>query len=114
VTYQALRAAMADAAAALPGTNPDRASFAVALSTVRDQVILAVGVSTGATVDLTGAIGRCVLARLMPARRTRTSPRVVKRAISRYNARGAIDRTTHKAVISITIPATPLTGTTDP
>jgi hypothetical protein len=36
----------------------------------------------------------------MPSRRLRTSPRVVKRAISKYNARGEVDRTTHKATIA--------------
>jgi hypothetical protein len=42
-------------------------------------------------IDLVGAIGRLVLANLLPDRRIRTSPRVVKRAISKYNARGTID-----------------------
>jgi hypothetical protein len=41
VTYQVLRTAIADAAATVPGTDPDRASFTVALNTARDQVILA-------------------------------------------------------------------------
>ena len=55
------------------------------------------------TVDLAGTIGRRVLGRLMPARRTRTRPRVVKRAISRYNAKGIVHRTSYKATISIDI-----------
>ena len=50
----------------------------------------------------------------MPARRLRTSPRVVKRAISKYNARGKTDRTTRKATIDIAILAAPLTGGSDP
>ena len=37
----------------------------------------------------------------MPARRLRISPRVVKRAMSRYNAKGKVDRTTRKATIDI-------------
>ena len=49
------------------------------------------------------SIGSLVLASLMPARRLRISPRVVKRAISKYNARGKIDRTTCKATIDIAI-----------
>lgn len=57
---------------------------------------------------LAGQIGARVLASLMPGRRLRTSPRVVKRAISKYNARGTIDRTTRKATIDIAILATPL------
>jgi hypothetical protein len=39
----------------------------------------------------------------MPPRRLRTSPRVVKRAISKYNARGKTDRTTRKATVSVVI-----------
>jgi hypothetical protein len=39
----------------------------------------------------------------MPSRRLRTSPRVVKRAISKYNARGNVNRTTYKATIAIEI-----------
>ena len=50
----------------------------------------------------------------MPARRLRTSPRVVKRAISKYNARGKVDRTTYKAAITITIIAAPLTPSDEP
>jgi hypothetical protein len=84
VTYQALRTAIADAAATVPGTDPDRASFAVALNAARDQVTLAARVTAGPIIDLAGTIGRLVLASLMPARRLRISPRVVKRAMSRY------------------------------
>jgi hypothetical protein len=53
--------------------------------------------------SVTGAIGRAVLASPMPSRRLRPSPRVVKRAISKYNARGKVDRTTYKATIAIEI-----------
>jgi hypothetical protein len=103
VTYQALRTAIADAAATVPGTDPDRASFAIALNTARDQVIQAAGVIAGTSIDLAGTIGRLILASLMPARRLRISPRVVKRALSRYNARGKINRTTYKATIDISV-----------
>jgi hypothetical protein len=109
VTYQALRTAIADAAATVPGTDPDRASFTIALNAARDQVILAADVLAGTVIDLAGNIGRQVLASLMPARRLRTSPRAVKRALSRYNARGKVDRTTYKATIGINILAAPLT-----
>ena len=44
VTYQALRTAVADAAATVRGADPDRASFTIALNAARDQVILAAGV----------------------------------------------------------------------
>jgi phage baseplate assembly protein W len=103
ITYQALRTAIADAVSTAPGTDPHRASFTIALNTARDQVILAAGVITGTSTDLAGTIGRLVLAALMPARRLRVSPRVVKRAISKYNARGKVDRTTYKATIDIAI-----------
>ena len=101
-TYQALRIAMTDATDSIPGTDPDRASFTVALHTARDQLIHATGVIAETTIDLVGAIGRQVLAHLQPPRRTRTKARIVKRAISKYNARGPnIDRTSHKAAVSI-------------
>jgi hypothetical protein len=109
VTYQALRTAIADAAGTVPGTDPDRASFTIALDAARDQVIQAAGVIAGTRIDLAGRIGRHVLASLMPGRRLRISPRVVKRALSRYNARGKIDRTTYKATIDIAILAGDLT-----
>jgi hypothetical protein len=105
VTYQVLRLAMADATATR--ADPDRASFTIALNTARDLVVQAAGV-TSTAVDLIGTIGHRILARLMPDRRIRTRPRVVKRAISRYNAKGTVDRTSYKATISIDI----LTGRT--
>jgi hypothetical protein len=107
VTYQVLRTAIADAASTVPGADPDRASFSVALNAARDQVILAAGVFAGPVVDLAGTIGRRVLASLMPGRRPRVSPRAVKRAMSRYNARGKVERTTLKAAITIAILASP-------
>lgn len=109
VTYQALRTAIADAAGTVPGTDPDRGSFTIALNAARDQLILAAGVIAGATVDLAGKIGRLVLASPMPPRRLRISPRVVKRAISKYNARGKIDRKTYQATIDIAILTADLT-----
>jgi len=114
VTYQVLRTAIADAAGTVPGTDPDRASFTVALNTARDQVILAAGILAGPATDLAGTIGRHVLASLMPSRRLRISPRVVKRAMSRYNARGKVDRATRKATIAIAILGVPLTPDEEP
>jgi hypothetical protein len=109
-----LRTAIADAAGTVPGTDPDRASFAVALNASRDQVILGAGVLAGPVTDLAGTIGRLVLASLIPDRRLRVRPRVVKRAMSRYNARGKVDRTTRKATIDIAIPGAPLTPGDEP
>lgn len=107
VAYQVLRLAMADATGTRPGIDPDRASFSIALHTARDLVIQAAGVIADTVIDLVGTIGRQVLADLMPDRRIRTRPRVVKRAISKYNAKGTIDRTSYKATISIDILAAP-------
>jgi hypothetical protein len=104
VTYQILRTAIADAAATSPGTDPDRASFTIAWQTARDQLICAADVIAGTVIDLAGTIGRHVLAGLLPARRLRVSPRIVKRAISKYQARGPrIDRASYKATLSIDI-----------
>ncbi|MEU1284549.1 IS4 family transposase [Kitasatospora sp. NPDC005856] len=107
VAYQALRTAMTDATDSVPGADPDRAGFTVALSAARDQLVLAAGVAADTVIDLVGTVGRHVLAQLLPGRRVRTKDRIVKRAISKYNARGpAIDRATYKATISINMPAT--------
>ncbi|MFE7040581.1 transposase [Streptomyces atratus] len=103
VTYQILRLAMADATGIRQDIDPDRASFSIALNTARDLIVQAAGVLDGTTIDLIGTIGRRILADLMPDRRIRTRPRVVKRAISKYNARGTVDRTSYKATISIDI-----------
>jgi hypothetical protein len=99
-TYQALRLAMSGAADHDPDIAPDRASFKIALTTARDQVIQAAGVIAGTVIDLIGVIGRAVLADPLPKRRVRISPRVVKRAISKHRAKGIIDRTNHKATIT--------------
>jgi hypothetical protein len=110
VTYQLLRTAMADATATKPDTDPDRASFTIAWQTARDQLIQAANVIAGTVIDLVGTIGRHVLANLLPARRPRVCPRIVKRAISKYQARGPnIDRTSYKATVTIDIltPADP-------
>jgi hypothetical protein len=94
VTYQALRVAIADATigSSTADVDPDRASFTIALHAARDQLIAAAGVMTGTVIDLVGVIGRRVLANLMPARRPRTSPRVVKRAISNYTVKTSTGR----------------------
>lgn len=68
-------------------TDTGRRSEAYRLvTTVRDQLTAAMGVltdtATGAVVDLVGVLGRNILDHLIPDRRSRTNPRVVKRAIS--------------------------------
>lgn len=102
--YQVIRIAIADATAAVPGADPDRASFSVALQAARNQVIQAANVIAGETIDLAGTIGRHVLNNLLPARRLRVSPRAVKRPLSRYAYKSLrVDRRTYKATISIDI-----------
>lgn len=104
ITYQAIRLAMADATDSQPALDPDRACFTTALSAARDLVVQAANAVAGTVIDLVGAIGRRVLANLMPDRRTRLAPRIVKRAISKYNAKGPnIDRKTYQATIGIDI-----------
>ena len=115
ITYQLLRTAMADATATVPGTDPDRASFTIAWQAARDQLTQAARVIAGTVIDLAGTIGRHVLAHLLPTRRLRASPRIVKRAISKYQARGpTIDRASYKATIGIDILAPPDTLTATP
>jgi hypothetical protein len=84
--YQLLRMAMVEAAESRPGTDPDRAGFTIALETARDHVILATGRDDIAGTAV-GAIGRAVLAGLLPPRRSRISCRRVKAPISRYHSR---------------------------
>jgi hypothetical protein len=81
--YQILRRAMADAVESVPGTDPDRASFTVALEAARDQVINADGVLP----DGASAIGQAVLGALLPKQRARVNVRKVKCAMSRYPAK---------------------------
>jgi len=102
--YQVIRIAITDATATVPGTDPDRASFSVAIQAARDQVIQAAGVIAGTVIDLVGAIGHAVLNQPMPSRRLRVSPRAVKRPLSRYAYKSLrVDRRTYKATISIYI-----------
>ncbi|MER7272796.1 IS4 family transposase [Micromonospora carbonacea] len=112
ITYQILRTAMTDATTSQPGTDPDRASFTIALHAARDQVIHAAGVIADTPIDLIGKIGRLVLDNLLPERRLRVNARTVKRAISKYNARGPnIDRRTYQATLSLNMPAGPVLTT---
>ena len=82
--YQALRTAITDAVQARPGTDPDRASYQVAAQTAQATVIGARNILTS-TGDLTGSIGRAVLANLHGPRRPRVCARRVKSPLSRYN-----------------------------
>ena len=77
--YQALRIAVTDAVQSVPGTDPDRASWQIAVETAQDLLATAQNI-TDPGGDLTGDIGRAVLARLHGPRRpasvpARSSPR---------------------------------------
>lgn len=102
--YQVLRTAMTDAILDRSDIQPDRLSFTTALHTARDQIIQTAEHIAEVTVDLVGRIGAAVITDLMPARRVRTRSRVIKRAISKYRAKGPdIDRRTYPATLRTTI-----------
>lgn len=110
VTYQAPRIAISDAVLTRPDLDPDPGSFTIALNAARDQLIAAMGVLTNtaadAVVDLAGVLGRNILNHLMPDRRSRANPRVVKRAISVYaanTARGRARAPSRNTAITINI-----------
>ena len=84
VLYQALRIAITDAVATVPGTDPDQASYQIAVDTAQMLVTGAREVLTG-TADLAGIIGRAVLASLHPPRRPRVCARRVRSPLSRWN-----------------------------
>jgi Insertion element 4 transposase N-terminal/Transposase DDE domain len=101
--YQLLRMAMVTAVETRPGTDPDRASFTTAMETARDQLTAARGICPDGPADLPGAIGRAVLATLLPARRPRYSARKVKCATSRYLNRGDARPSTPTTITAIDI-----------
>jgi hypothetical protein len=82
--YQALRIAVTDAVQTVPGTDPDQASYQIAVETAQLTVTSARNIITG-TPDLAGEIGRAVLANLHGPRRPRVCARKVKSPLSRWN-----------------------------
>ncbi|MGH7733699.1 MAG: IS4 family transposase, partial [Gemmatimonadales bacterium] len=82
--YQALRIAVTDAVQTIPGTDPDRASYQIAVETAQLTVTSARGILPD-TPDLAGEIGRAVLADLHGPRRPRVCARKVKSPLSRWN-----------------------------
>ncbi|MFE5372531.1 hypothetical protein [Streptomyces mirabilis] len=121
VLYQAIRTVMVTAVETRQGTDPDRASFTVALEAVRDSVTTATGVlpPTTGPVDLVGHIGGAVLAGLLPHRRARFSARTVKSGIFRYhtwNGEGRSRTSTNITAIVAKIhqPGSPRTTPTGP
>lgn len=104
--YQALRTAVTDAVATVPGTDPDRASWQLAVQTAQDLATGARNVITD-TVDLAGDIGRAVLANLNPARRPRVCARRVKSPLSRWAKHPPGKPRTCLRVTSLTTTITP-------
>jgi Insertion element 4 transposase N-terminal/Transposase DDE domain len=82
--YQALRTAVTDAVQSAPGTDPDRASYQIAVETAQNLLTTAQNI-TDPGGDLTGDIGRAVLAGLHGPRRPRVCARKVKSPLSRWN-----------------------------
>lgn len=88
VVYQALRILMVDATETMHGTDPDRASFSIALHTAQNTIIAAEAITIDpAATPLRGPVGTAVLENLLPPRRPRYSHRTVKSAMSRYPGR---------------------------
>ena len=82
--YQALRTAITGAVQSVPGTDPDRASYQVAVETAQDLLTTTQNITDPGT-DLPGDIGRAVLASLHGPRRPRVCARKVKSPLSRWN-----------------------------
>jgi len=104
--YQALRTAITDAVQAVPGTDPGRASYQAAVDAAQDLATTARNI-TDPDGDLTGDIGRTVLARLNPPRRPRVCARRVKSPLSRWNKHPPGKPTTSKKITQITSQAIP-------
>lgn len=83
-TYQALRTAVTDAVQSVPGTDPGRASWQIAVETAQNLLTTARNI-TDPGGDLTGDTGRAVLAGLHGPRRPRVCTRKVKSPLSRWN-----------------------------
>lgn len=104
--YQALRTAVTDAAGTVPGTDPDRVSYQIAVETAQAMVIQARGIIPSAP-DLAGTIGRAVLAVLHPPRRPRVSIRKVKSALSRWRRADPEKPQANLNITSLTTTITP-------
>lgn len=104
--YQALRIAITDAVQSAPGTDPDRASYQVAVTTAQDLVTAARNI-TDPDGDIIGDIGRAVLDHLNPPRRLRVCPRRVKSPLSRWNKHPPGKPTSAKTVTQVTTTTLP-------
>jgi Insertion element 4 transposase N-terminal/Transposase DDE domain len=100
--YQALRIAITDAVQTVPGTDPDRASYQIAVDVAQNMVTGAAGI-TGPCDDLAGDIGRAVLANLHGPRRPRVCARRVKSPLSRWNKHPPGKPRTSKKITAISV-----------
>lgn len=99
--YQALVTAVCDAiTCTAPATDPDRASWKIAVQAARDLVTRAAGI-TGGHHDLAGDIGRAVLGGLHGPRRPRVCIRRVKSPLSRWNLHPPGKPTKNKRITAI-------------
>jgi hypothetical protein len=99
--YQALRTVVADAVQTVPGLDPDRASWALAVEAAQDLLVTAANVAGGED-DLPGDIGRAVLGALNPPRRPRVCARRVKSPLSRWNKHSPGKPRTTKRITAVT------------
>ena len=109
--YQALRTLMCDAAETIPGTDPDRMAFTLALQTARTHTILA---TLGDPTNRPGAIGQALLAHPNPTRRPRYSQRTLKSPHTRYPHHDPTRPTTSTPITTIDIHLQPPTPPTLP
>ncbi|MEU2248784.1 transposase [Streptomyces sp. NPDC019224] len=118
VLCQLLRHSMVEAAESVPSIDPDRCGFTIAFQTARDLVVRAEEIFEQGI----GAIGRRVLAALLPARRPRVSTRKMKSPGQRYAERkmdGRPDQSRAVSAVTVTllrppIPPPPLPAATVP
>lgn len=84
VVYQALVRIMTDAAVGVPGIDPSRFSFTLAIDTARRQLTTAEGIFPGPGPVLSSRIGDAVLADPIPLRGHRVKARNRKHPVSKY------------------------------
>ena len=95
------RTAVTDAVQSVPGTDPDRASYQIAVETAQNLLTTAQNITDPAG-DLTGDIGRAVLTGLHGPRRPRVCARKVKSPLSRWNKHPDGKPRTSKRITGIT------------
>jgi hypothetical protein len=99
--YQALRIAITDAITTVPGADPDRASYQIAVQAAQATVTQARNIVTGAA-DPATSISYAILATLHPPRRPRVCARRVKSPLSRWNKHPPGKPRTSQRIIKIT------------